>query len=491
MMNKKFPENFFWGGATSASQIEGGYNLDGRGFSKLDYLSAGNKKEPRYITFLDEEGKVGKLPQFFDIPDNGTGVMLEDTYYPNHMAIDFYHNYKEDIKLLAEMGFKMFRMSVSWSRIYPKGIEDTPNQEGLDFYRKVFEELKKYNIEPLVTISHFDTPIYLENTFGGWSNRRLIDCFVKYAETLFKEYRGLVKYWLTFNEINNLLLVPELLPPSMVDNQMVNNAYSKLHHQFIASAKSVIMAHEIDKEYKVGCMISSTVSYPLTCDPKDVLLTQEKYKKKNYYCGDVMIKGEYPYFAKTLWDQTGYTMEMSEEDKEILKQGVVDFCSISYYSSNCVTTHDDAETSGGNFSLGSKNPYLSYSDWGWSCDPDGLRIYLNDLYGRYRVPMMVVENGLGAEDVFEDGLIHDDYRIDYMKKHVDAMAATIHDGVDLIAYTSWACIDSISASTGEIDKRYGFIYVDLNNDGKGSLKRYKKDSFYWYQKLIETNGEEY
>ena len=490
MKKTLFPKDFYWGGATSASQIEGGYNLDDRGLSKLDYLTAGSKKEPRYLMYEDKDGNIGKVPQFLDVPKNAKEIIYEDAYYPNHNAIDFYHHYKEDIKMFHEMGFKMFRMSISWSRIYPTGVEDQPNLKGIEFYRDIFKELKKYNIEPLVTISHFDTPIYLDHQIG-WEKKEMIAYFMKYVTTLFKEYKGLVKYWLTFNEINNMMLLPELLPKEMVSDKLANDIYIKLHHQFLASAKCVKLAHAISDDYQVGCMISGNVSYPLTCDPKDILFNQEAYQKKNYYCGDVMMKGEYPYFTKSLWSKTGFSLDISDEEKVILKEGIVDFCSFSYYSSNCLTTHEEKDVSIGNFSLGVKNPYLTYSQWGWSCDPDGLRYYLRDMYQRYELPLMVVENGLGAADTLEDGKVFDPYRINYLRQHVKAMADAIAEGVDLIAYTSWACIDSISASTGEMDKRYGFIYVDLDNAGQGSNKRYKKESFYWYKKLIKTNGESY
>ncbi|MFV0556952.1 MAG: glycoside hydrolase family 1 protein [Lactovum sp.] len=487
---KKFPKDFYWGGATSASQIEGAYDVNGRGLSKIDYLTAGSKKRPRYLTYIDEGGKLGKIPQFFDLPKNGREKLLEDTYYPNHKAIDFYHTYKGDIKLFAEMGFTIFRMSISMSRIFPKGDETEPCQKGLQFYHDIFDELKKYHIEPLVTISHYDTPIYLENKYHNWLDRGIINHFIKYANVLFQEYKEKVTYWLTFNELNNLLLYPDLLPPQMVTEKMINETYIKLHHYFLASAKMVSLAHDINPDYKVGAMLCGSMTYPLTCDPKDIQKNQEDYQKKNYYCGDVMMKGAYPYFAQSLWKKTGAKIIISQEDEEILKKGTVDFCSLSYYSSSCVTRHKESEKSSGNFSLGSKNPYLEYSEWGWSSDPEGLRIYLNDLYSRYAVPLMLVENGLGAEDKLINGKIHDDYRIDYIRQHIEAMSEAIEDGVDLIGYTSWGCIDLISASTGEMNKRYGFIYVDLDNEGNGTRRRYKKDSFDWYKRVIETNGEE-
>lgn len=487
---KPFPKNFFWGGATSASQIEGGYDLGGRGLSKFDITTVGSNQVPRMTTYKFKDGTIVKQTMFQDPPLNGKGAILPDEYYPNHQAIDFYHNYEEDIKLFAEMGFKMFRLSISWSRIYPNGVDDKPNKEGLAFYRNVLETLRKYEIEPLVTISHNDTPLYLDETYEGWSHPALIDYYVKYAETVMREYRDLVTYWITFNEINTLLMVPDLIPQKFRTDELINTTYRKLHHQFIASAKVVCSGHEINLGNQVGCMLNGFVSYPLTSDPQDILFNQDKYSVNNYYCADVMVKGEYPYFTKTLWEKSGFIMDVSEEEKQILRNGRADFCALSYYSSSCVTTHDGSENEKGNFSVGAKNPYLSYSKWGWSLDPNGLLYYLKDLYSRYSIPLMIVENGLGAEDKLEDDKVHDDYRIDYLRAHIVALREAIAAGVDLRAYTAWGCIDLVSASTGEMKKRYGFIYVDMDDQGEGSKKRIRKDSFAWYKKVIESNGQD-
>ncbi|MEG0958584.1 MAG: family 1 glycosylhydrolase, partial [Erysipelotrichaceae bacterium] len=404
-------------------------------------------------------------------------------------AIDFYHHYKEDIKLFAEMGFKVFRMSIAWSRIFPKGDEEEPNEKGLEFYRNVFLELKKYNIEPLVTILHFDTPLYLEEQYGGWANRKLIDFYDRFSETLFKEYKGLVKYWLTFNEINMPLMSFDFMPTNK-SNELYQNAYQTLHNQFVASARAVKRAHEIDSENMVGCMVCSFGNYSLTCDPKDVLKNQQINQQKMYYCGDVMVRGYYPSYAYRDWLQHDVKLDITKQDIEDLKNGKVDMYTFSYYSSSCVSSKNVEMDGKGNLTRGAKNPYIQYSDWGWGMDPDGLRIVLNELYDRYQIPLMIVENGLGAEDrMEEDGSIHDDYRINYMREHIKQMKNAMEDGVDLLGYTPWGCIDLISASTGEMKKRYGFIYVDRDNEGKGTLKRFKKDSFSWYKKVIESNGE--
>lgn len=484
-----FPKNFLWGGATAANQCEGAWDIGGKGPTVSDFSTAGSLSEPRYTTYVTKEGKPGKAMMFEPMPEGAKRTVFDGYYYPYHEGIDFYHRYKEDIALFAEMGFKLFRMSVSWARIYPKGIEEEPNQEGLDFYRNVFLELKKYGIEPLVTIFHYDLPVYLEEELGGFVNRRLIDCFEKYAETLFREYNGLVKYWLTFNEINSPILIRNYLPN--YPKEAVRASLQSLHHQFVASARAVRAAHRINPEMMVGAMLAGVCSYPLTSNPDDVLANQRRLQDEFFYSGDTMARGAYPYYAKRLWDEYDVTLSTEPQDFVDLREGKVDMVTFSYYSTGCITTDENAEKAKGNFTTGAKNPYLKYSEWGWSIDGKGLRYFLNELYGRYGLPLMVVENGLGAVDELEeDGSVHDPYRIAYTREHVLAMKAALADGVQLLGYTYWGCIDLVSASTGEMKKRYGFIYVDRDNDGSGTLKRYKKDSFYWYQKVIATNGED-
>ena len=486
-MAKGFPKDFLWGGATAANQYEGAWNVGGKGPTASDCLTAGSAKSYRQSTYVMPDGTTGAAMM---VPKGAKKTVLEGYYYPYHEAVDFYHRYKEDIALFSEMGFKVFRMSIAWSRIYPTGMEEQPNQEGLDFYRNVFLELRKYGIEPLVTIHHFDDPLYLEETLGGWSNREMIGLFEKYARTILTEYKGLVKYWLTFNEINNKIKMKDLIPG--YPQQMVKDDIQSLHNQFVASARAVKIAHEIDSGYVVGCMMSGGVnSYPLTCHPMDVLKCQQTLQEHLFYCCDTMARGAYPHFAKKLWEKYGIQLHTQPEDFEDLKAGTVDMITISYYQSNCRTHQTYTDKAGGNFDMGAKNPYLEYSKWGWSQDPVGLRYCLNELYGRYRLPLMVVENGLGAVDMVEaDGSIHDDYRIDYLRAHIEAMKGALEDGVDLRAYTPWGCIDLVSASTGEMKKRYGFIYVDKDDAGNGTLNRSRKDSFFWYQKVIRSNGED-
>ena len=485
-----FPEGFLWGGATAANQCEGAWDVDGRGPAETDMLTGGTVNTPRMLTYRMPDGTEGAVPQWEGVPQGGRLAVLDGYLYPNHDAIDFYHHYKEDIALFAEMGFKQYRMSISWSRIYPTGIEDEPNQAGLDFYRNVFLELQKYGIEPLVTMWHFDTPNYIEEELGGWENHDTIALFDKYARTILTEYKGLVKNWLTFNEINNTIAFIEMGHPS---DEKYRAAYQHLHNKFVASAHAVKMAHEIDPAYKVGCMICGIANYPLTPDPDDILANRYQWEKNIFYCGDVQCKGKYPTFAKRLWNEHGVELEITEQDLADLAEGPVDFYTFSYYMSNAVTTHQTDDQVGGNFVMGAKNPYLTYSDWGWALDPKGLRYYLELIYDRYEKPIMVVENGLGAFDELvegEDGqmTVHDDYRIDYLREHVKEMEIALEDGVDLVGYTTWGCIDLVSAGTGEMRKRYGFIYVDKNDDGTGTMARYKKDSFAWYKKVIASNG---
>lgn len=477
-----FPKGFLWGGATAANQFEGGWLEDGKGASVPDHIRGGTVSTPR---LWDKE-------------------IDETIYYPSHEATDFYHHYKEDIALYGEMGFKCYRMSINWARIYPTGMEETPNQKGLDFYHNVFAECKKYNIEPLVTISHYELPWGLSEKYNGWAGREVIDCYVRYAKTLFTEFKDEVTLWLTFNEINigansfgrimSLGMQGDDHKPMFKMNETdeeKSERFTALHHQFVASALAVQAGHEINPENKIGCMIAGSMTYPFTCNPLDVKDAQNKMNMSNWFCGDVQVRGHYPYYAKRFFKDNNVVVKMEEGDEDILKKGTVDFYSFSYYMSSCASVDPEALKAAGNMFTGIKNPYLQASDWGWQIDPEGLRIYLNEVYGRYEVPLMIVENGLGANDErSEDGKFHDDYRINYLRDHIKAMEQAIEDGVDLMGYTMWGCTDLVSASTGEMKKRYGFVYVDRDNDGNGDMHRERKDSFYWYKKVCESNGED-
>ncbi len=485
-MKTKFPDGFYWGGATAANQLEGAYQVGGKGMSISDLLLGGDVNTPWRITTEIEEG----------------------AFYPSHEAIDHFHRYKEDIALFAEMGFKLYRFSIAWTRIFPTGLEKVPNEEGLKFYDDLIAELKKYEIEPMVSLSHYESPIEMTKQFNGWESRGMIESYERFAKTVIDRYQDDVKYWLTFNEINILsrdvgvgtYLGGGMYPKDIDDflnTQNIDNSqqrFQALHHQFVASARVIKYAKSLHKNLQMGCMIAYRMIYPLSSHPEDIRFAQEMTNISNFYCGDVQVKGRYPYFAKKFWQDRGIDLTIEAGDLEVLKEGTVDFYTFSYYQSSTVTkVNDQAEKQTGNFFNGVKNPHLTASEWGWEIDPLGLRIALNQIYERYEIPLMVVENGLGAMDTLieKNGeyTVEDDYRIDYLRRHIKAMADAIADGVDLIGYTSWGPIDLVSAGTGQMAKRYGFIYVDKHDDGTGSLARYKKKSFYWYKKVIQSNGE--
>lgn len=473
------PKNFLWGGATAANQYEGGWKEGKKGDSLSDHLSGGSKTIRRRFT----------------------PVIEPDVCYPSREATDFYHHYQEDIALFAEMGMKAFRLSITWSRIFPNGDEQEPNEEGLEFYDRVFDECRKYGIEPIVTLMHFDMPYHLLKRYGGFTDRKVIDFFVHYAQTVFKRYRGKVRYWITFNEINFACIPMGNLEVLGIYDERTSDytqpyddpqrRYQALHHVFLASARAVKAAHAIDPSMKVGCMIAHVTLYPYTCHPDDMLYVQQQDHLFNDFCADVQVRGEYPYYIRSYFEQQGISVKMEEADRSILKEGCVDYYTFSYYMTNCMTLgKGEQEITSGNLLEGVRNPYLEASEWGWQIDPVGLRYTLNKLYDRYGIPLMIVENGFGASDVVqEDGQIHDTDRIDYLRAHIAEMEKAIREGVPLIGYLLWAPIDIISSSTGEMKKRYGLIYVDKQDDGSGTLARMKKDSFYWYQKVIATNGD--
>ncbi|SER34337.1 6-phospho-beta-glucosidase [Parafannyhessea umbonata] len=474
-----FPEGFMWGGATAANQCEGGYDQGGRGLANVDVCPHGEDRFPvmlglKHISQVDSEH-----------------------YFPALEGVDFYHRWKEDIALYGKMGFKTYRMSIAWTRIFPNGDDAEPNEEGLRFYEDVFKECRKWGIEPLVTITHFDCPMHLIQEYGGWKNRKLVELYKRLVAVLFERYKGLVRYWLTFNEINMILALPFMGAGLTFDEgeDQTASKYRAAHHELVASAWATKIAHEVDPQNRVGCMLAGGRFYPLTPDPADVLEAMRR-DNENYFFTDVQARGAYPAYALKFMEREGIDIPWQEGDREILAQNTVDFISFSYYSSRCATTHRDemgGQTSGNVFAS-VKNPYLKASEWGWQIDPTGLRITLNSLYERYQKPLFVVENGLGAKDeLVDDGnggkTVIDDYRIDYLRSHIKEMDDAItYDGVELWGYTTWGPIDLVSASTGEMSKRYGFVYVDRDDAGKGSLERYPKKSFGWYKKVIATNG---
>ena len=484
----KFPEGFLWGGATAANQFEGGWREGGKGLSVSDVARAHldadvtNYKAHNTITTADIERGLKELD--------------DEVNYPKRHGSDFYHHYKEDIALMAEMGFKVYRMSIAWSRIYPNGDDEYPNEEGLKFYDNVFDELKKYNIEPLVTMSHYEPPLNIVLNYDGWYSREVIDMFTKYVTTICTRYKDKVKYWLTFNEVDSMIRHPYTTGGLIQDRFPGKNfeevIFQAMHHQFVASALATKICHEIIPGSMVGCMLTKLTYYPYTCKPEDVLAAQQKMRS-TYAYSDTQVFGVYPAYLLSHFENNNIHIVKGENDDEIMQKYPVDFVSFSYYSSSCEAgSYEGLEVTPGNTIMALKNPYIPASDWGWQIDPIGLRVSLVDLYDRYRKPLFIVENGLGAKDILtEDKKVHDDYRIEYLREHFKCMSDAIYeDGVELLGYTSWACSDLVSESTKQMSKRYGYIYVDADDYGRGTYNRYRKDSFFWYKHVIETNGEE-
>lgn len=470
-----FKKDFLWGGAVAAHQLEGAYNVDGKGLSIMDVCTGGT---------VDKERKI-------------TDGVLDNYFYPNHDAINFYYTYKEDIKLFAKLGFKCFRTSIAWTRIFPNGIEEEPNEAGLKFYDNLFDECLKYNIEPVVTLSHFEMPYYLTKHFGGWRNRKLIDLFVKFSTICFERYKNKVKYWMTFNEINNQANFNNqgsvYSDSGIIFNENENKEetmYQAAHYELVASAKVVKIGKKINPNFKIGCMIAMCPIYPISSNPNDILMAQKAMQKRYYYT-DVHVFGEYPTNITSLFKRKNFNIDITDEDLTILKEGTVDYIAFSYYMS--FTIEHKKENKYYDYDESKDlvdNPYLTKSEWGWQIDPIGLRYSLNWFNDHYKLPLFIVENGFGAIDKLENNTVNDDYRIEYFREHIKQMKLAVEeDGVNLIGFTPWGCIDLVSASTGQMSKRYGFIYVDKDDNGNGTLKRIEKKSFNWYKKVIESNGE--
>lgn len=480
-----FPKTFYWGAATAANQCEGAWNIDGKSPSIADCLTIGAADKPRRITLDIDESRY---------------------IYPSHRAVDAYHHWKEDIALYAGMGLKMLRLSINCTRIFPDGSGKEPNEAGLKFYENIFLELKKYHIEPLVTLCHNDMPLAFTKEFNGWADRRMIDYYTRFAETVFKRYKGLVHYWLTFNEINCMMFVSGnwhhagICNPGTEDvrhqKDNVQLRFTALHNLFVASARIVKIGHRIDPSNQIGNMISYGCIYPLTCHPEDVLYALKRDMILNRFCGDVMVFGKYPYYILKYFQANGIRLNITEEDQRDLEEGKIDFFTFSYYNSNCVTHEKDSEQESvsGNNVNGIKNPYIKYSEWGWGIDPTGLRYTLNLIYDRYHLPIFITENGIGLREKPQkrsDGTlcVEDDERISFYHDHLKALEEAINeDGVDVRGYMAWSAIDLVSLSSGEFKKRYGFIYVDCDDQGNGSLKRYPKKSYYWYRDIIASDG---
>lgn len=468
-MNK----DFLWGGATAANQFEGSWDKGGRGPAVVDVIPHGRYRQAVMDGTLDYR----KLPA--------------DVCFPGRSAVNGYECYKEDVALLKQLGCKCYRFSVSWSRIFPNGEEEKPNENGLSYYEKLIDELTANNIEPVVTICHFDIPLALVEKYGSWKNRKVISCYLRYCEALFRRFGEKVRYWITFNEINMLMHLPFMGAGIRFEEKEnpLEVKYQAAHHELVASALATKMAHEICPDAQVGCMLAAGDVYAYSCNPQDVWASMER-DRENYFFTDIQVRGEYPSYARKFFERENIQLKTEEDDFKILKENTVDFVALSYYNSRCVRADGKGAASGGNVFASAKNPYLTCSQWGWPIDPLGLRITLNSLYDRYQKPLFIVENGLGAKDIpDENGFVEDDYRISYLSSHIKAMIEAVEkDGVDLIGYTTWGCIDLVSATTGEMSKRYGLVYVDLDDQGKGTCRRTPKKSFYWYQNVIRSNG---
>ncbi|WP_316678547.1 glycoside hydrolase family 1 protein [uncultured Tolumonas sp.] len=479
---RSFPNGFLWGGAIAANQVEGAWNIDGKGISTADIamnkknLSRGDYKKHNSVS----EEQIKETLESDSSKD-----------YPKRRGIDFYHRYKDDVSIMGDLGIKALRFSIAWTRIFPNGDENHPNELGLKFYDDLIEELIKNNIEPIVTLSHYEMPMYLVNNYGGWTSRDVVTFFENFAKCVFERYKNKVKYWITFNEIDSIVRHPftsgGIVPERF--NNIEQAVYDGLHHQFIASALAVKHCKEIMPDAKIGCMLTSLLTYPHTCNPEDVLAAHWS-NQFNYFFTDVQVRGAYPKYIERYFNEKNIIIKKLNGDDELLSKYTVDFISFSYYNSFVTSADSEGlEKVSGNTMGGIKNPYLPMSDWGWQIDPIGLRIALNNLYTRYQKPLFIVENGLGAEDIVSpDGTIDDEYRIQYLKSHIEQMHEAVLDGVELMGYTLWGIIDLISYSSSEMEKRYGLIYVDQDNDGNGSLERKLKKSFFWYKNLIKLNA---
>nr|CCM44181.1 6-phospho-beta-glucosidase [Staphylococcus xylosus] len=477
-------DNFLWGGAISANQVEGAWNIGGKGMSVADVATF----KP-HVDVKDYKAHNAITTEKILEAKNEEDAK----WYPKRRGIDFYHQYKEDIKLFSEMGFKTLRISIAWTRLFPTGEEEQANASGIDYYKNIFKELKKYNIEPIVTLSHYEMPLALSEKYNGWVDRKLVDLFVRYAEVCFKEFGEYVTYWLTFNEIDSVGRHP-FITAGIVEDKCIGYSldeaiYQSLHHQYVAAAIATNLCHKIIPGSKMGCMLTKLTTYPNTCNPEDVFLSL-KSNLNNYVHADIQVLGEYSPLYKKQLENKGINIKMLPEDEKLIKENTADYLAFSYYMSRTESADASLEQTSGNTIMGVKNPYLPSTEWGWEIDPLGLKISLIELQDRYNVPLIIVENGMGAKDgLTKDGKVHDDYRIDYLREHIRAIIEAAEEGVDVFGYTSWAPIDSISVSTSQMSKRYGYIYVDQDDLGEGSYKRIKKDSYYWYKKVIESNGE--
>ena len=469
-------KTFLWGGSIAAHQCEGAWNEDGKGLALMDVVTSGDVDHDRIIHEKKQPGY----------------------YYPSETGIDFYHRYHEDIQLFAEMGFNTLRISIDWSRIYPNGDDEKPNPEGIKYYQNVIDALLEKHIEPIVTLYHFEMPLAIVEKYGSWTSRETIELYLRYCRTMFEALKGKVHYWVTFNEMNHI--DSQMSLSDFFTYFVAGIKFSELkdapqtlaicaYHMTLASVRAIKLAHEVDSQNKVGCVFGLTPNYPYSCNPEDVMLSYKRMTRDLYQI-DAMCYGKFPEYKLREYQRLGIHLTVIEEDRRSFKDGKLDFLGINYYASEVSIAKETPDMKKAFFG-GVKNPYLVESDWGWSVDPIGLRYILNVVDKRYQLPIMITENGIGAVDTVEpDGSIHDTYRIEYLQQHLTTLKqAVIEDDVNCIGYLMWGPIDLVSATTGEMKKRYGFIYVDKHDDGSGSMKRIPKDSFYWYQDVIKTNGK--
>ncbi|MBP1046288.1 glycoside hydrolase family 1 protein [Enterococcus sp. BWM-S5] len=474
----KMPKDFLWGGAIAANQAEGAFQVAGKGISLADLHKYYPDKSNEEISADQHKGM-----SLADVKEN---LADQKGYYPKRHGIDFYHTYEQDLELLSEMGFKNFRTSIDWTRIFPTGEETEPSEAGLAYYDRLIDKIIALGMEPIITILHYETPVEITLNYGGWNNRKVIDLFVKYGKVVLDRYKDKVKYWIVINQINLIQFEPfnsTAIPYDTVANYE-EASYQAVHNQFVASAKLVEFAHEINPEMQIGTMVADCTAYPFSCNPDDVILAMKRNRMEYFYT-DVQFNGDYPQYALNYFAENDIAIEITEEDRRLLKNNTMDYLAISYYYSQMV----DAAKNTLNPSSVTPNPNLKANPWGWAVDPQGLYNSLSQYWDRYHKAIIVAENGFGMYDKLEDGTVHDDYRIDYLSQHIAAMKRAMYDGVEVIAYCAWGPIDIVSCSSAQMEKRYGFIYVDLDNEGNGSGERIKKDSFHWYKKVIESNGE--
>lgn len=477
MENVEKKHSILWGGATSASQYEGGWQEGNRGMDTQDCRPYQKRSSNATTT-------TRLLTQ--TTIDQAKAVSV-DSGYPFRKGSDGYHHIHEDMDLLEELGLDIYRLSISWSRLYPKGDEEEPNPEGIAYYNQIFNRIRNNNMKVFLTMNHYAVPLYLVEHYGGWTNRKLITFYLRFAKTVFEQWGDCIDYYLPFNEINAGYFSPYngvglvRKEDSPYDQSLV---FQSLHHQFVASAKVIQLGHEMVKG-SFGCMIACFCYYPYSCKPEDNMKLINEENVNQWFCMDVLSRGAYPHYIWRFFEERGIHIEISAEDKQVLKDHTADFVSISYYQSSVISVEEKEKTAG-NLVVSTINPYLKATKWGWQIDPIGLRISLNKVYDRYQKPVFISENGLGSEDILDaNNHIHDAYRIAYLQEHFEQIHEAVKDGVEVLGYIMWGIIDIVSAGSCEMEKRYGVIYVDADNEGNGSYARYKKDSFAWYQNYIK------